>query len=573
MDGAIVITSAESGASAKKLCRLLDFFGIRAQLEEVSHFKAERLPDSGDGPKVRLMGAVEDLSRLVDDEKSENNRLWTQRVHSVFAYNEKSIESLTPLVNKMDGEKIRVQKSTTSEYRVGGGSDGFSGVMAGIGCPARGANGECIVIKSELAEEIISCDEGAVFAKMNRGSVPFFLSTAGVIDIDSELDGRNFDVRGHFLSAVPVVMYIKWAFAGTCLQSEETNACLIIDDPPLKRRYGFLDFEHLNELMSRHHFTSSVAFIPWNWRRSHARVVELFKNNRQSLSLSVHGCDHTRGEFGIRNGGRLHWKVNCACKRMRGHESKTGLPHAPVMVFPQGVFSETAMRALKGSEFIGVVNSEVISVDPQPPALKISDFWNVAVMNYDSFPIFTRRYPWQGVENFAFDIMLGKPCIAVVHHNDCHDDCRHVVEFIERLNRLNARLVWRDLGGVVRRSFRRRRLSSNVMEVEMFGKEAVIENPNGQREYFCIRKTESAPEQVKDILVDGAPVAWTTVRNGIAFQTELEPGEKKIVRILFREFAEDGFAGETLPYRFKAMLRRYLCEFRDNYVMARSFSQ
>ena len=83
------------------------------------------------------------------------------------------------------------------------------------------------------------------------------------------------------------------------------------------------------------------------------------------------------------------------------------------------------MAVLKRGDFIGTVNSEVISTDPQPRPITIADYWNVAVMNYSDFPIFTRRYPWAGVENFAFDILLGKPCLVVVHHNDCHDDCRH----------------------------------------------------------------------------------------------------------------------------------------------------
>lgn len=432
---------------------------------------------------------------------------------------------------------------------------------------------QIILEESRLAGDgIINGKHGAAFAKLNYKNIPVFLSTSGLIDINSRLETRNFDVRRHFLSATPIVMYVRWAFAESRFGPEETGACLIIDDLPLKPRYGFLNFQRLNELMSRHGFTSSVAFIPWNWRRSHRRVVELFKKNPEKFSLSVHGCDHTRAEFGIQNGGWLRWKINSASARMKRHESQTGLRHDRVMVFPQGVFSTTAMRALKSSDFIGVVNSEVISAGQAPAAIKISDFWSVAVMAYDSFPIYTRRYPWQGIENFAFDILLGKSCIVVVHHNDCHDNCRHVVQFIERLNRLNARLVWRNLGEVVRRSFRRRKLSPNVSEIEMFGEELCLENHGAQKERFCIRKLESAPKQVKEVCVGSQPIDWAVIPGGVAFETELEAGQSQIIRIAFHEFSENGFAGENLSYRLKVMLRRYLCEFRDNYVMRKSFS-
>jgi hypothetical protein len=60
-----------------------------------------------------------------------------------------------------------------------------------------------------------------------------------------------------------------------------------------------------------------------------------------------------------------------------------------------------------------------VSTDAGQPALTIADLWAPAVMRYSSFPIFTRRYPWEGIENFAFDILLGKPALIVIHHDYC----------------------------------------------------------------------------------------------------------------------------------------------------------
>ena len=63
------------------------------------------------------------------------------------------------------------------------------------------------------------------------------------------------------------------------------------------------------------------------------------------------------------------------------------------------------------------------------------------------------------------------------------------------------------------------------------------------------------------------PVKWAAAENYITFETELNPGESKTVSITFNEPAAENFAGESLRYRAKAMVRRYLCEFRDNYIM------
>jgi len=368
-------------------------------------------------------------------------------------------------------------------------------------------------------------------------------------------------------------MYVKWAFAETCWQPPETGACLVIDDPLLHPRYGFLNFQRLLDLMERVNFSTSIAFIPWNCNRSAQKTVGIFQKNPKRFSLSVHGCDHTGGEFGSRNSGRLAWKSRQATQRMARHKSKTGLSHDPVMVFPQGVFSEVAMAVLKRGDFIGVVNSEVVSTDPQPRQIKIADYWDVAVMNYSDFPIFTRRYPWAGVENFAFDILLGKPCIVVVHQNDCHDNCHHIVEFVERLNQLNANLHWTNLAEIVRRSFRQREISPGVVEVKMYGSEARIENSSGDKKVFRIRKCESAPETIKEIRAAAQPVKWNAAENQVAFDAELNPGESKTITIAFNETSGEGFAGESLNYKAKTMLRRYLCEIRDNYVMRKLFSQ
>ena len=169
-----------------------------------------------------------------------------------------------------------------------------------------------------------------------------------------------------FFSAVPLVLYIKWAFAETCWSAPETNACLVIDDPVLKPRHGFVNFQELLSLMKRHKFSTNIAFIPWNWRRSAPEVVRLFRENPENYSLSVHGCDHTRAEFGGSDQQRLYWKTQQALERMNRHESITGIRHDRVMVFPQGIFSEAAMSALKHTDLIAAVNNDIITSDSQP---------------------------------------------------------------------------------------------------------------------------------------------------------------------------------------------------------------
>ena len=235
------------------------------------------------------------------------------------------------------------------------------------------------------------------------------------------------------------------------------------------------------------------------------------------------------------------------------------------MVFPQGIFSEAAMSALKHTDLIAAVNNDIVSGDPHPRAIRISELWDIAVMSY-AFPLFTRRYPWEGIGNFAFDALLGKPAIAIIHHDYCCDSSERLINFIERLNALRCPLTWRNLGDIVRRSCRQREVSPGVVEVEMYGTELRIENRSGQAKHFLIRRRECEPSAIYQISSGAHEIAFRAVNGRIDFEIALDPGENRVIRVKFHQLSAEGRKGDNLPYRLKAMLRRYLCEMRDNYV-------
>jgi hypothetical protein len=490
---ALLLVELSEISAAGRLEKVLAVFGVACRRLSVPEFLASA-GAADDKSKFRLLGSSATFLKLLletFERNSEASSGWQKNVHSAFVFAGDDHASFEKLAQQIAGNAsaslAKINQGTA--WSVSNQLPEFCKSLSGVRVAATNSAEAALVLdecKSD-AVEIISTKNGAAFARFEFQSVPIFLSTADIIDVDAALPDRTFDICSHFLAAAPVVLYVKWAFAGMCWQPAEIAACLVIDDPLLKPRYGFLNFQRLLTSMERVDFSTSIAFIPLNWNRSARKVVRLFQENPKRFSLSIHGCDHVGGEFGSSNRGRLAWKLKQAMQRMAWHQSKTDLPYDPVMIFPQGVFSETAMAVLKRSDFIGVVNSEVLSTDPQPRTIKIADYWDVAVMNYSDFPIFTRRYSSEGIENFAFDILLGKPCIIVAHHNDCHDDCRHLVKFIKQLNNLNVRLVWTNLAEVVRRSFRQREVSPGVIETEMAAKRGFKIRP-GRKKFSASAK-------------------------------------------------------------------------------------
>ena len=50
-------------------------------------------------------------------------------------------------------------------------------------------------------------------------------------------------------------------------------------------------------------------------------------------------------------------EIDEALERMNRHQRRTGVPYEPIMVFPQGIFSERAMSVLKRRNFVAAVNT------------------------------------------------------------------------------------------------------------------------------------------------------------------------------------------------------------------------
>jgi hypothetical protein len=571
---AILLDHLGVSTEGQKIAKILGFFGVPWRALTTAEFLAPNTAGSGGSSKCPFMSSSDTFLQLIEGLERDPGcmHLWETQVHSAFVYAGNDSEILQKLVRRLAGDN----GATISKIRPGIGDvavsdhlDDFCGVMAGVRVTVSTNTNANLVLKTIKGNQIsiISRAEGATFVKLEYRGVPVFLSTSQeFIDIDAELTSQNFDVREHFFSAVPLVLYIKWAFAETCWSAPETNACLVIDDLVLKSMHGFVNFQQLLSLMKQHKFSTNIAFIPWNWRRSVPEVVRLFKANPQHYSISVHGCDHTGAEFGSFDRQRLYCKAQRALERMNQHESITGIRHDRIMVFPQGIFSEAAMSALKRSDLMAAVNSDIVSVDPHPRAITISDVWDTAVMCYSSFPLFTRRYPWEEVGNFAFDALLGKPAIILIHHDYCSDHCRRLVDFVDQLNALKCSLNWQSLGDLVRRSCRQRQVSPDVMEVEMYGSELCVENRSEQAKRFLVRRRECEPSAIREIRDDSGSIAWNYMNGRINFEIELTSGQSKTVGIRFHTLARDECSGDNLPYRFKAMLRRYLCEIRDNYV-------
>lgn len=365
----------------------------------------------------------------------------------------------------------------------------------------------------------------------------------------------------------PLMMFLRTAAPDAFWHNPAPTACFIVDDPLLRSRYGFLDYGKLMEVVDQARFSVSVAFIPWNYRRSQRRVVEMFAGRPNACSLSVHGCDHTRGEFSNPDAAQLLAKSRLALERMAKHRDLTGLGFDDVMVFPQGLFSSGAMTALQEAGYLAAINSTPYPTDVEDIPLR--ELLGMAVTKFSGFPLFTRVYP-QNLGELAWNLFLGKPAFLVEHHGYFQKGYRALAETIESVNQLDSRLRWTGLGDACARAHWQRRNASGEMQVQFVTDRLTLQNETANEQVFLLTHRAGELHAVTGFVANGERLKHEATREGCAARVTLPPGGATQIRIQREPCSPPApLHPVSRSHQLKVFLRRNLCEFRDNYIATR----
>ncbi|MGH7931736.1 MAG: hypothetical protein ACREQN_01070, partial [Candidatus Binataceae bacterium] len=397
-----------------------------------------------------------------------------------------------------------------------------------------------------------------------RGCEFFLLSSGDMLDLELKL-GENGLPPEMFPSLLPMLFFLRRAFGDCCWHNPNPHAALIIDDPTLKPRYGFLSYERLLREMELHGFATTIAFIPWNYRRTSPRTAALFRAHHERLSICIHGCDHTAREFATRDETLLEYKAGTALKRVHRHGETTGVTCDPVMVFPQGLFSARALGALKAQRYLAAVNTTPFAAGQYDGRLTIADLLDVAVTAYQGFPLFIRRYPTEIVP-FALDLFLGKPALIVEHHGYFRQGYNRVAAFIDQINALEPRLVWGPLGKALGESALYKRLGPANIAVKFYTDNFVVSNVHDRKIVYRLSRRIGASDSVAGVLGSGAPMDFRAYNGTVEFELELDPGTTTRVEVVGAKNRREPRVKRALGYDVKVAARRFLSEFRDNYV-------
>lgn len=412
------------------------------------------------------------------------------------------------------------------------------------------------------ADVILTANEQPVFVRLKQGSSPVYLLAGPLPDVDQPLS-KSHGIEEHYAALVSPLIFLRNCFQQSCWHSPQSTARLILDDPGLSKRYGFLDYEKLLRSMQRFGYGTSIAFIPWNgWRTTRKNAARLlFQGSR--LSICIHGCDHTNREFETQDATLLDIKSSLAMQRMEAQQRRTGAPFERVMVFPQGRFSTAALQALRANRYLAAVNTTAFPVDYSAEDIRVGDFLRPAITRYNGFSVFLRHYP-RRIFDFAFDLFIGKPALVVEHHPYFREGYEAVEAVVAQLHNVDPTLTWPSLSEQLTQSCLQRSLPNGSTEILFFTRRFQFENREGRSEHFLLSKYEPDERAIRCVTVDGVNVPYTLENGHLKLEIPARPGQARTIEIMDWERTRQNTGGLGIRYNAGVLVRRVLSEFRDN---------
>jgi hypothetical protein len=404
------------------------------------------------------------------------------------------------------------------------------------------------------------------FVRVDHGkSELFFVACSELGNLD-ELIPSKTGLLPWFSRVVPLIIFLRSALGNHIWHSDRSQACFIIDDPLLKQQYGFLNYSRLLETMGEQRFCACIAFIPWNYRRSRKQVARMFSTVPSPLSLCIHGCDHTRGEFASPGYEVLRDKARLALDRMQLHSELSGVPFADVMVFPQGLFSTEAIKALEACGYLAAVNTNPCPSN-KPDALTLRDLLDVAVTRFEGFPVFARHYPRDPAE-FAYDLFLGKPALVVEHHGYFRNGYKELETFVKRLDELDNGLEWHDLANIFSQTCLKKVMPNGDVHIRFYTHRFRLTNSGARSETYVLFRRWISEGQLPSVTLNGREWMRERTDDSLSITLSLDPGETADIRIFSKCAAGTSTVSwkPTKTHNARVFARRVLCEFRDDHV-------
>lgn len=561
-----------------ELERLAEFFGISVERIDVAMIGSLDLAIR-EAISATERGMVLDVASL--ENKSDEEEL--QALAASFARHDIAVLLLVSHFAEASAKIVRLLTSSAisgfgaakqvSKVTFSADSTGLSGELSSYSYPRNEGNAAHLILSSGGGSQVVMMLDGSpTFVCVSIGKARIFVwITDAVFDVFRPL-AAEIEFEQAADQYIPAIIFLRFAFGEKCWHNPSPGAGIVIDDPLLRKNYGFIKFPQLLESARRHKYHITLAFIPWNHWRSRAKEAQMFLKYSDCFSVCAHGCDHTNNEFRSTDYEGLLRKNFIARRRMERHRERTGLASEPLMVCPQEQYSLEAMRAFADSrQFVGLICTACMPRNLPAPQIRGADLLLPAQDSFYGFPVFKRHY-WNGMAVFAMALFLGKPAILVEHHEFFRNGSAGAEEFARRLAELRPDLTWKSLAETVIRTHAKRRVTMGRWEVRFFTDTFQLEHGLEERtEYRFLGRIPEATT-VERVLVGSKEVPFARENGFLTFATHAHRPQTLSIQVAVAPIKPTKAYSPGVKYQAFVALRRGLSELRDNIIARNRFA-
>ena len=374
-----------------------------------------------------------------------------------------------------------------------------------------------------------------VFIEAELGQQKIFLLCKTHPAGDNVLEGNANNVQTAFAELAPVMMFIKYGVGERGWHALHHYANLTIDDPWLREPYGDLSYQGLLKEMEKHDFHTTIAFIPWNYDRSEAQTIALFRSHPERFSICIHGNDHDHKEFESLERKPLNTQIGDlkqSLARMEKFQALTGIRYDSVFVFPHSIGTESILEELKTYNFLATVNSSNVPMDRSQPSAPLFALRPVT-LSFEGFPSISRYTAGMKDPNDFLGIndFLDNPLFFYTHHDFFASGIGAFDGMADAVNRIEPDTRWRNVGDIVKHLYLMRLRDDSNYDVLAFSNSVELENTSERDLDFEVTRPELGSSTVASVSVDGRDYPFELRGGGLSLRVPVRAGGTRSVVI------------------------------------------
>ena len=299
-----------------------------------------------------------------------------------------------------------------------------------------------------------------------------------------------------FVQVLPLIAFLRFLTSDEKESPPPIRACFMFDDPNLHwKSYGCIDYRELAEHAVKHNYHVAFATIPLDHWFVHLPTAKLFRDCSRTLSLLVHGNNHTFKELAQDySPERRVALLSQALQRIQSLEARSGCRVSKVMAAPHGACREEMMEYMAGLGFeAACISHGSLRAHNAGKSWTGSVGFGMTEM-VAGLPIIPRfGLSKESRNSILLAALLHQPVIAVGHHQDVCEGLDLLADLADLINSL-GQVQWMDMQSIARSNCYLRQ-DGDVLHIKMFSRRIQLTVPPGISKIVINRTWQSEPKR------------------------------------------------------------------------------